>query len=87
MDREMMTQWAMDRVDRLAEDARESANLLRTAERDLAAIKQGRPGEACQRRFYNWKSLQPKSNGEADGSGGYRPASGSTKSSSKEKVQ
>lgn len=55
-----MTMWAEARLDRLAEEARKAANLLRTAERDLEGIRCGRPTIACTRRFWDWRGCQPQ---------------------------
>jgi hypothetical protein len=60
MDIELMTKWAAERVDRLAEDARKAQNLFRCAERDLEGIRSGRPSIACEKRFMDWSFMQPR---------------------------
>lgn len=59
MSNEMLA-WAIERTERLNKDAREAVNLFRTAQRDLNAIKSGKPSAACDRRYCDWKSMQPK---------------------------
>jgi hypothetical protein len=54
-----MQEWATSEIDRLTNSVRLARNAVRTAQRDLASIRNNRPTAACMKRYQEWREMTP----------------------------